>query len=150
MALAETMNGEKLLIQIGDGATTEVFAHPCLVNTDRGIQFSSDTSDNLLVDCLNPSDPAWYEREKDGLSATVNGSGKLHTSSIAMFFNWWKGADPKNVRIKVDVTSAKGGGYWQGAFHCTEFEVSGTRKEKAETSITLISTGPLTWTAATP
>jgi predicted secreted protein len=144
----KTLNGEKLLIQIGDGANPETFAHDCLVNTERGIVFTADTQDFTVPNCLSPSDPAWKEVIKDGLSAAVNGAGMVHTSSIETFFNWLKSPDAKNCRVKVDVAGADGGGYWQGAFHLTSFEVTGTRKQKSTNTIALVSSGEVTWTDA--
>lgn len=149
MATMQQMNGEKLVVQVGDGGSPETFEHKCMINTDRGIQFSSDTSDNLAVDCANPSNPAWVEREKDGLSATINGAGKVHTPNLQFFFDWWKGGDPKTVRVKADVGASAGGGYWQGKFHLTEFEITGTRKERSDFTCSLASTGELTWIPAT-
>lgn len=148
MAVVKTMNGTKLLVQIGDGAESEVFAADCLINAERGIQFSSDTNEFVVPDCTNPDDPAWKETTKDGLSATITGGGMLHTASVETWFDWFRDADTKNIRIKVDVSAANGGGYWAGAFHLTGFEVSGNRNEKATVSVNLISSGIITWTDA--
>jgi predicted secreted protein len=149
MAAVKTLNGEKLLVQIGDGASpSETFTHDCLINTERGIAFSADTQEFVVPDCLAPEDPAWKEVTKDGLSASINGAGMLHTSSVETWFNWFKSSDTKNVRVKVDVAGADGGGYWQGAFHLTSFEITGNRKEKSTVSVTLMSNGPVTWTDA--
>lgn len=149
MAEPLIMNGEQLLIQIGDGASlTEVFAADCLINAERGIQFSNSTNDTVVPDCTDPSLPGWIKRNKDGLSATINGSGKIHTTSLLIWFNFFKGKATKNVRTNVNVLLAAGGGYWQGAFHLTGFDVTGPRLDISETSVTLMSSGPLTWTPA--
>lgn len=145
----KTMNGTQLLIQIGDGATPEVFAADCLINTERGIAFSADTNEFIVPDCNNPDDPAWKEVTKDGLSAQISGSGMLHTMSVEDWFAWFISKDTKNVRVKLNgVTLANGGGHWAGAFHCTAFEVTGNRNEKATCSTSLVSNGPVTWVAA--
>jgi predicted secreted protein len=149
MAPVKTINGQKLLVQIGNGADPEVFAADCLINTERGIQFASDSNDQVVADCDDPDAPAWKERTKDGLDATISGAGMLHTTSIETWFDWFKSADTKNVRVKVDVSAANGGGYWQGAFHLTALEITGNRNEKATVSVTLVSSGALTWTDAT-
>lgn len=145
MATVKTINGVQLLVQIGDGASPETFGHDCLINTQRGIAFSADTNEFVVPDCLTPEDPAWKEVTKDGLSAQISGTGMLHTSSVKTWFDWFKGPDTKNIRVKVNVPGADGGGYWQGAFHLTAFEVTGDRNAKAESSETLISSGPVTW-----
>lgn len=149
MAVVKTMNGTKLLVQIGDGASpTEAFAADCLINTERGIVFSSDISEFIVPDCDDPDAPAWKETTKDGLSAAVSGSGMLHTASVSDWFDWLKSASTKNVRVKVDVTAGNGGGYWSGAFHLSQFEITGNRNEKAQVSVSLVSSGALTWTDA--
>jgi predicted secreted protein len=149
MAVVKTMNGTQLLVQIGDGATpTEAFVADCLINTQRGISFSAETNEFIIPDCDNPDDPAWKEVTKDGLSATISGAGMLHTASVETMFQWFTSKNTKNVRVRINVSGANGGGYWAGAFHCTEFEVTGERNAKADCSITLVSNGPITWTDA--
>lgn len=148
MAPVKTINGQKLLVQIGDGAEPEVFAVDCLINSERGIQFSSDTNEIVVPDCDDPDAPAWKESTKDGLSATVSGAGMLHTTSVETWFDWFRSKDTKNVRVKVDVSAANGGGYWQGAFHLTAFEITGNRNDKATVSVTLTSSGIVAWTDA--
>ena len=149
MTPVNSVNGERLLVQIGDGATpTETFAASCLINTERGIQFTSSTNDAVIPDCENPENPAFVERIKDHPTAAINGAGMLHTSSVDEWFAWYLSQDTNNVRVKVDVSAANGGGYWEGAFLLTDFEVTGTRKEKATASITLQSSGAFRWVKA--
>ena len=136
MAAIKTMVGTKLLIQIGDGASpTETFAHDCLINAERGIQFSSDTSDEVVPDCDDPSAPAWKEIFKDGLQIQVSGGGKLHTTSLETWFNWFNSDTEKNVRIKFDVT-----------MKLTAMTVNGSRNANSTVDLTLSSHGVATWT----
>jgi len=148
MTAVKAMNGTKLLIQIGDGASPETFAHDCLINTERGIVFASDENRQIIPDCDNPDDPAWSSLNKDGLTATINGSGMLHTASVEDFFDWFNSDTAKNVRVVINVAGADGGGYWSGAFKLTNFETTGTRNEKATCSVTLGSDGAIVWTDA--
>lgn len=149
MAAVPRVTGSKLLIQIGNGGTpTETFAHDCLINTSRGIQFTSDTQDFVMPDCTNPDDPSWKEVTKDGLQATVTGEGMLYAASVQSWFNWWKGSATKNCRVMLNLTGANGGGYWSGAFHLTSFEIKGDgNKDTAVASVSLVSSGALTWTS---
>ncbi|MBL4767633.1 MAG: hypothetical protein JKY94_07955 [Rhodobacteraceae bacterium] len=149
MATVDTMNGTKLLIQPGDGADPEVFANDCMINSERGIAFQVDTNEFIVPDCDNPSDPAWKEVTKDGLSATISGSGLLHTTSTEEWFGWLAQEDPRNIRIVIGVDVAKGGGYFEGSFHLVSFEITGNRGEKSQVSLSLVSTGVITWTDAT-
>jgi hypothetical protein len=148
MTAVKTMAGEKLLIQIGDGATPEVFAHPCLINAERGMQFSSETSETITPDCDDPTLPAFKEIFKDGLSLQVTGGGVLHTADIETYFEWMKLDTAKNVRIKFDVTAALGGGYISVPMKLTAFNVTGQRKNNSTVEITLMSHGVATWTDA--
>lgn len=148
MAPVDSMKGTKLVVQIGDSADPEVFAAECMINSERGISFQSDTNEFITPDCENPDDPAWKEVTKDGLSATVSGAGLLHTTSTEAYFDWMVSDDAKNVRVVVGVLAAKGGGYFEGAFKLTAFEITGTRGDKAQTSQTLVSDGPVTWVGA--
>ncbi|OLP44647.1 phage tail tube protein [Rhizobium oryziradicis] len=148
MAPVKGLKGEKLLVQIGDGASPETFVIDCLINTDRGIKFSSDTTDTNLPDCDNPGAPAWKFRNKDGFSAEISGSGKVHTPSVKLFWDWFNSDEGKNVRVLVDVAVGVGGGYWIGAFKLTDFDVTGTPKEYADCSVTLQSDGVITWVDA--
>ncbi|MBA3576184.1 MAG: hypothetical protein H0W39_01010 [Sphingomonas sp.] len=149
MALVKTINGTQILVQIGNGASPEVFVADCLINAERGIAFQSDTNEFIVPDCTNPDDPAWKETTKDGLSASISGGGMLHTSSISDWHDWFIDKDTKNVRVLLNsVTLANGGGHWAGAFHLTGFEITGNRNEKATVSVTLISSGVVTWVPA--
>lgn len=151
MAPVKAMNGTSVLVQIGDGATpTEAFAHDCLINTDRGIQFASETNRQVLPDCDVPDGTAWSTVTKDSLSATITGSGMLHTASVPDWAAWFDGDDAKNVRVKLNgVAAVNGGGHWAGSFKLTGWEITGTRNEKATVSVTLESDGVVTWVDAT-
>jgi len=145
MAAVKTLVGHKLLIQIGDGATPEVFTHDCLINGDRGFTFSSDSSESVTPDCDDPTLPGWKELFKEALSLEVSGGGKLHTTSEEVWFNWFNSDTAKNVRIKKDVTGALGGGYYSCAMKLTGFSVTSSRKETSEVDVTLQSHGTVTW-----
>lgn len=148
MAPIKGVKGEKLLVQIGDGASPEVFSIDCLINAERGIKFSSDTTNTNLPDCENPSLPAWKATNKDGFGAEISGAGKVHAPSVKLFWNWFNSDEGKNVCVLVDVAAGIGGGYWLGSFKLTDFDVTGTPKEYADCNITLHSDGVVTWVDA--
>lgn len=149
MAPVKTLAGSQLLVQVGDGASPEVFSADCLINTDRGIQFQSETNRQTVPDCDAPDTPGWSELTVDGLSATITGSGMLHTTSVPDWDEWFRSGASRNVRVKLNgVVKANGGGSWTAPFKLTGWEVSGTRKEKSTASITLESDGVVTWTDA--
>ena len=148
MALAKGVKGTKVLIQIGDGADPEVFAHPCLISTTRGIQFTSTTSDINLPDCDSPDAPAWLGRVVDGLSAQITGEGALHVPNVDTFWSWFTSGESKNIRANIDAPAADGGGYWEMKAVLTGFNVNGDRNNYAQASVTIASDGLVTWVPA--
>lgn len=136
MAAIQKIRGTQLFIKVGDGASPELFAHPCLINTKRGIQFQSSTNKIVTPDCDNPDDPAWTEAIKDSLGATINGAGTLDVASVADYDEWFRSPDSKNVQVWLAAL-----GHWGGAYHLTNFEITGDRGSLAEVSITLESDG---------
>jgi hypothetical protein len=149
MAQAKTLKGKSLLIKISDGATPAVYSHPCLINSDRGIVFAGEANETNVPDCADPELLSWVEREMVSKSATLNGAGTLNTPDVEEFFDWFNGGSEKAIRVELaGVTGANGGGYWQGNFLLTNFEITGSLGQKAQCSLTLQSTGAVTWTAA--
>lgn len=136
MAQPTTLRGSQLLIKVSNGASPATFTHPCLINTERGIQFQSQGGDVIVPDCDNPDDPAWLELTKDGMSATVNGAGTLNLSDVATFDTWFHSPDPKEIQVWLGTS-----GYWQFDAHLTEWQITGTRQEKAQVTLTLRSEG---------
>lgn len=145
MALATTASGvRQLLIKVGDGADPEVFAHPCLINSQRGLKLAAETNEIIVPDCADPDLMAWIQREKKSLSGGIDGAGVLHVPDLEDYFNWFKSADPKNVKTVVDLPSVSGGRIFTGAYHLTNFEITGERGDKVQCSISLQSTGEIT------
>lgn len=149
MAAVKHARGVKLVLKVGNGAGPEVFAALCSINAARGIAFSSSTNDFNIPDCSDPEQIAWVVREKDGLSAQITGAGLLNTPDVQEFFDWLTSPDSKNCQVVVDVPSADGGVIFQGAFHLTDFDITGDRGAKQECSITLQSDGEVTSVANT-
>lgn len=138
MAQLTTLRGSALYIKVSDGASPEVFTHPCLINTKRGIQFQSSTNKIIVPDCDNPDDPAWTDAVKDSLSATINGAGTLDNKvAVINFYDaWLRDSDPRNVEVWLGTL-----GYWAGGFNLTSFEVNGDRGVLADVAISLESAG---------
>lgn len=140
MAEPTTITGDQILIQVEMVAASGTYAHPCLINTDRGVQWSSNVISELVPDCADPSAPAWNRTEVDGLSATINGSGMYDLASEEDFYDWYTSGASKSVKVKTGTT---GGSTYTGDFKLTEFGVTGARKTRATASITLVSDGPI-------
>jgi hypothetical protein len=148
MANAKTVRGTKILVMIGDGEVSESFAHNCSINGARSLQLSAQTNDTNVPDCDDPDLMAWVEREKVSLSGTIQGAGVTNTPDVEFFFDFLKDPDPRNVRVAIDVPGADGGGYFAGAWLCSDFTVNGDRGSKSDISITMQSTGVISWVDA--
>lgn len=136
------LKGELLLIEIGNGQTPEQFNHPCVINTNRGINFQAETTDTPTFDCDKPGAIAWKQREKTLLSADITGAGRIYTGSTKVYSDWLASPNTKNVRVTIDAPPGKGGGYWIGAYHLTQFQAeSGGVGTTVDTSISLQSSG---------
>jgi len=115
MADVGIIEGEKLLIQIGDGATTEVFTHPCLINTTRGITF------------------------------VTTGAGIVDKASVLAYIQWLNTAAPKNAKVRQDTTGANGGWTGSGKLLLKDFAITGERGDYQECTLTLVPAGVFTW-----
>lgn len=102
----------KLLLQFGDGAVPEVYTHACTVNTTREFTIEAATVDTPISDCENEDAPAWIERFVDTLSAGISGAGTMDPLSWGSLREKMLSAEPFNVRVKLDIPLAAGGGYF--------------------------------------
>jgi predicted secreted protein len=140
------LGGPQLYIKVGDGASSpETFTHPCLINTKRGISFTSTTNKVIVPDCDNPDDPAWSEAIKDALSASIDGAGTLDNKAetITFYDSWFRDKDTRNVQVWLGTV-----GYWVGAFHLTGWDITGDRGANVESSLKLDSSGMIAAFAA--
>lgn len=150
MALVKTVTGSKLRIKIGNGASTEVFTHLCMINTSRGFSFNADLVETLVPDCDLPDSPGWKERQIEGLSIDVDGAGKINTPDIEFFNDWWISGLGKNVQLQVDALFADGGGHWEGELKLQNFSLTGpSQKEHAEFEGHFVSNGAFVFVQVT-
>src|SRR5690242_15265560 len=113
MALAP-IKGTQLFIKVGDAGSPEVFTHPCLINTRRGVQFRSSANKVIVPDCANPDDPAWEQCFKDNLGCTITGAGTMNTGDASVYSTWFNSDTAKNVQIWLGAV-----GKFAGAFKLT-------------------------------
>lgn len=145
MALAKVVSYAKFLVLVGDGASPEGFAAPCGL-TSRGINFSAETNDTNIPDCDDEDAPSWLGRDVVSLSGELSGSGVLDLDALEV----WRAflGNRKTCRVMIDVPGAQNGGYWEGAFILTGFNVTGERGSKVSVEVTMTSDGEIEWTAA--
>lgn len=138
MARISSLKGHEILIKIGDGADPEVFTHPNVINSDRGLEFSADFEAGELVDLADLSAPAVTTQFAKSLSMSISGSGVTHSTDVKEWLDWFKSGDSKNVKIYCGNTIVT------SAVVLSSFKVSGDRLAQATNEVTLMSTGEIT------
>jgi predicted secreted protein len=142
MAYITPVLGEQLLIQIGNGASPEVFTAPNLINTTRGISFSTSTESDELIDLANQSAPAQTIRRVKSTDVKIDGAGMIHKADVYEWIDWANGGNIKNVKV------TDGSWVGTGPFVLTSFQISGERRKSSECQITLEQAGAITWSKA--
>ena len=143
MASVQTFSGSKILIQIGDGADPENFSRRCSINASRSIQGTASMVETTIPDCDDEEKVAWVIRDKDSVSYTISGEGVHAVEDISFFTNWLKSEQPKNI-IALIASDSASPYQLTGRFHLTDYTVSGERKQRAQASLSLVSTEEVT------
>ena len=127
----EVVDGEKILVQIGDGAEPEVFAHDCLINTSRSISLTANVTEQSIPNCVNPSEADKIVRRVESTDSNISGEGKLHKSSTLP----WMQRVGKTVNVR-----ARQAGVWRiaGSYIVQSFEVTGQNRQFATASVNLV------------
>ena len=142
MAAAITYSFGYLLVQL-ETTTPGTYAAPCGF-LSRALEISKSANETIIPDCADDDAAAWVERDISSLSATISGEGVLDGTSFTSYWQPWAIlATPKNARCVLT-----GKGYWAGSFHLTKLNISGSRGERVQASVEMVSDGALTWTAA--
>lgn len=143
MATLPNISGRKLIIRLGDGASPEVFEFWCTFNGDRAISFEAATTDEMDIDCDDPTAVGWMVSNVDSLSGTVSGAGRLKLENVADAFAWLNSGEPKNAQVELDQA---GGGQFEGQLLLTGFTISGGETGSATADMAMRFTGPVTYT----
>lgn len=125
------VSGEEILIQIGNGASPEVFAHDCMINASRSISLTATTRDQTIPNCSDPSKPDKTVRSVDALDSQISGDGKLHKTSVKA----WADRRGQVVNVRGRIAGAL---RVAGPYILTEFTITGTAREFATASVTLV------------
>lgn len=134
--------GRLLLVKIGDGASPEVFANVCGIQT-RSFNLSATEVDTTIPDCDNPGDAVVRTAEPGIVNRTFSGSGKFvsgATSDILM--DHVNAATVFNAQVVVP-----GLGEYEGSWMVSEFEFSGEMEGNMDFNATFVAAGPLTFEA---
>jgi hypothetical protein len=140
MAYIQPVLGAQLVIQVGNGATPEVFAAPSLINTSRGISFSTATESDELIDLADQLAPAQMIRRVKSVDTKIDGAGMVHKADVLGYLQWASKGTVKNIKITD--------GNWvvTGPYVLTSFNITGERLKSSECSMTFEQAGAVTIT----
>lgn len=147
MAKPITISASKLLIQLGNGASPEVFSAPCGLTT-KGITFTKNMNDITVPDCDDPDAAAWVERGVVSLSASIAGNGVLAMESHDTWLEAYQSTE--SVSARVLLTEATHGGWFEGKFHLSTLTENGSLGDKVQVTVALDSDGPVLWVPTIP
>lgn len=134
-----------LTIQVGDGASSEAFAHPCLINLSRSITHTANATAVVIPQC-NSLLPGETVRTVTSTDLTVQGAGKLDAATHKTYADWLNLGTSKNVKLQVG--SATGSTIYTGPMKLLELSVTGQELgQPVEVSISLAQASKMTVTA---
>jgi TP901-1 family phage major tail protein len=135
--------GRALLVKIGDGAGTEAFANLCGLNS-KAITLNNSLIDVTTPDCTTPAGALWTESLNGVKNVTISGDGYFEDSVTELRMNTVAmSADPKcNFTVTVPAF-----GTYAGSFYIESLEFGGETEGGVTYSLSLTSTGAVTFTA---
>lgn len=149
MTIATTRRWTKMTIWPGDGASPEDFTSQVCGLTSKTFGINAEVSESQAMDCDDPDLPSWVERTVRSLSSEVSGSGTMAEETMAFWRDWMLSAEPKNVRIVLDLAGTDG--YFEGRYVLTQFALPANQDDgKIGIGITLQSDGQVTWQTGAP
>lgn len=134
MTQATTLKFSQFLVQLGNGASPELFASPCGLNS-RSYNLTAATNDTNVADCDDPDAPSWLERDTVSLSRTIAGAGVVADEDFDTWNDWAESGESKNVKITL------GARVWIGPYKATKLNLTGSRGKRVEFDVSLDSDG---------
>lgn len=138
----------RFLIQLGDGASPETFAFPCGANA-RSVTFTNNLGEETVLDCADPlGELAAIQRWIESQDTSIEISGRVAKTHIAVWRNWSDTGSEKNIRVNIDESSADGGGYYELAAYLQQLEWGTEGKGTMTFTASIMGSGPRVWTDA--
>lgn len=146
MADVDYLGFELFEIQIGDGATPEVFTPRCTLNSSRGFTLTGETVTRNIPDCEDDLKPSKSLVYVTAIGGEISGSGVMEKGEDKFFADWLNTGAAKNCKVRL---GGSGGTQYAGAFKITNFSVTGERQDLVNAEITLVSHGGVNVTTIT-
>ena len=140
-----TYVGSSVAIFLESTTVPGTYLRPCGL-TNHTASFTKNTTEVNVPDCDDPELPSWIERGVESLDFSASGSGILAAEAVDEWWAAFNTTESINARIYIGAPDdATNGRYWQGKVHVTGFEVTGERGNKAQTTVSIVSDGELTF-----
>lgn len=137
--------GRALLVKIGDGASpTEVFSNLCGLNS-KALTINNSSIDVTTPDCATPGGALWTETLNGLKNVTITGDGFFEDSASEARMNTVAMSADNKCNFTVTVPAF---GTYAGAFRIASLEFGGETEGGVTYSLSLESTGAVTFTAA--
>lgn len=136
--------GRALLVKIGDGADPEVFSNLCGLNS-KAMTINNSSIDVTTPDCSTPGGALWTETLNGLKNVTITGDGFFEDSASELRMNTIAMAADNVGNFTVTVPAF---GTYAGAFRIASLEFGGETEGGVTYSLSLESTGAVTFTAA--
>lgn len=147
MAQASTLSFSNFRVYLGDGQSPENFSiTQCAAFTERALKCKTDTGSTEVPDTSDADLPSVIELEAKTISLEVSGSGVLDMAAVDDWIQWWLAGEARSIRVMLNATGANGGGYFSTQGVLTDFSPGAKKGEKCSISVTITSTGPISWT----
>jgi len=140
MSYPTTVKGQKIAVQLGNGATPEVFTTVCGV-TDKGFQRTRQTSDVVVWDCTNPDAPPITESDILSGSWTISIGGQVVLAELDRLEEAYD--TPDTWRIVLFSTGTTVVRSYTGTAIMTDFNITANNGSRATVAITLKGDGEL-------
>lgn len=136
--------GRAMLVKIGDGADPEVFSNLCGL-TSKSLTMNNSAIDVTTPDCTTPEGALWTETLAGVKNISISGDGLFEDSAAELRANTIAMANDNIVNMQVVVPDF---GTYAGAFRIDSLEYGGAAEGGVTYSLSLGSSGVVTFTAS--
>lgn len=136
--------GRALLVKIGDGEASEAFSNLCGLNS-KSLTINNSSIDVTTPDCTTPEGALWTETLNGVKSVSLSGDGYFEDSTAELRMNTVVMSADNECNFQIVVPDF---GTYAGAFRIESVEFGGETEGGVTYSISLTSTGTVTFTAA--
>lgn len=142
--------GRLLLVKIGDGNSPETFNNLCGLTT-KTVTINNNAYDVTTADCTTPGGQLWREVQTGMRSISISGNGYFEdatTEATLRTAAYGSGQSDLTDAVASFQVVIPDFGTFEGTFHIDSLEYGGAQEDGVTYSISLSSSGYVSWTSA--